>query len=64
MTTNRFISLKEISAILELSPSTVRRRLRDFGLDACRDKLLKKPIRFHAAAAGRVLAEKGFTVRL
>ena len=56
----KFVSLKEVAAALEISPKTVLRRLRDFGLDNCRDRHCKKPIRFLKADAERALRERGF----
>ena len=56
----KFVSLKEIADALQISPKTVFRRLRDFGLDKCRDRNCKKPIRFFKAAAKHALRERGF----
>lgn len=57
---NKFVSVKEIADALQISPKTVFRRLHDFGLDKCRDRNCKKPIRFFKAAAERALRMKGF----
>jgi hypothetical protein len=64
MNTSRFIHLKELAAdpAIELSTKTVLKKLRLLGLEECRDKLSKKPIRFHRAAARAALLAKGYEV--
>jgi hypothetical protein len=56
---SRFLTLKEIASLLELSPDTIRRRSRELGLDQCRDKLSRRPIRFFKLAALEALRSRG-----
>jgi len=56
---NRTITRKEIAAANDISDTTVRRKERALGLHRCRDRVCRRPIRYHAAeAAARLRAAR------
>lgn len=58
---SRFITMQQIADDLELSDSTVRRRLGEWGLDKCIASR-KRPLRFHRRKVRLAFAAIGVTV--
>jgi hypothetical protein len=53
---------KELAAANELSSTTIARREHVLGLDQCRDRTCKRPIRYLRAAAAQRLLAAGYQV--
>ena len=57
----KFVSIKEIASAMELSPRTIHRREREFGLHHCRDKASKWK-RYREQEARQILHDFGCDV--
>ena len=62
MTQCPFVTLKEIAAVLWLTPDGVRKAEAAYGLDKCRDQFCRKPRRYHKEAVIRELRGRGHEV--
>jgi hypothetical protein len=59
---SKFLTRKEVGAAIDISSSSVARKEHHFGLDVCRDKICRKPIRYYITSAINALRERGIEV--
>lgn len=56
---SNYITRKEIAAANEVSDDTIARNEKRYGLDTCRDRACRKPVRYRAVEARARLREQG-----
>ena len=61
---SKFITAKDLAAEFEMNERTflLAYKIRELGLEECRDKSCNHPVRFHRVEARRILLKKGHKI--